>query len=88
MLVIIYCCQLPPGHGRCIHQQLVAQWLGSGSSGLGEDVCCRFGVEVDGTQRHSWPQSLQSSWRLLSAKLAGGTGSVVATEDDSPSVLL
>lgn len=35
MSVIIYCFQLPPEHGQCIHRQLVAQWLCSGDSGLG-----------------------------------------------------
>lgn len=88
MSVIIYCFQLPPEHGQCIHQQLVAQWLCSGDSGLGEDVRCGFGVELDGSWWHSWPRSQQSLWRLLSAKLTGGTSNVVPTEKNSQSVLL
>lgn len=87
MLVIISCFQLPPRHSQCIHQQLVSQWLPSGS-GLGEDMRCQFDTELGGTRWHSWPRSQQPLWRLLSAKLAGRTGSVVPTEDNSQSVLL
>lgn len=45
--IIIHCSQLPPRHGQCLQQQLAAQQLSSGGSGL-------FGTELSGTLRHSW----------------------------------
>lgn len=74
--VIIYCFHLPPRLGQC-------QWLSSGGSGWGR-TCAGSLVRSWMAQ---WPWSQQSWWHLLSARLAGGTGSVVPTHN-SHSVLL
>lgn len=78
MLVIIYCFQLPPRHGQCIHQQLAAQWPSSGGSGLGEDVCCL----AWSWRAHGGTAGLGASSPCGTCSLPNRTGSAVPIEDN------